>query len=133
MKAQLDETLSAVKRYFRERNDVAFAYLFGSRARGTHHSMSDVDLAVYLTESPFSTKRLEILGDLVDILRTDNVDLVILNTASSGLCARVIRSRKVLVDTLPFLRHGFESRTIRTYMDFSKIENRILERRYLHG
>ena len=131
--SQLSKSLEAVIEYFISRDDVAFAYLFGSRARGTQHSMSDVDIAVYLTESPFSAKRLEILGDMIDILRTDSVDLVVLNTASSGLCARVIWSRKVLVDKLPFLRQGFESRTIRTYLDFSKVENRILEQRYLRG
>jgi len=100
---------------------------------GVTTPFSDVDIAVHLTEGPFSEKRLEILGDLMDILRTDNLDLVILNTASASLKARVIRNRVILADNLPFIRHIFESRTLRAYMDFSKIETRILEQRYLHG
>jgi hypothetical protein len=36
----------------------------------------------------------------------------------------VIRSKRVLAE-----RHAFESRSLREYMDFSKLENRILERR----
>ena len=133
MNAPLAENLLDVKNYLNERDDIAFAYLFGSRARGVPTPFSDVDIAVYLTEGPFSEKRLEILGDLMDILRMDNLDLVILNTVSESLKARVIRNRVILADNLPFIRHIFESRTLRAYMDFSKIETRILELRYLHG
>jgi len=133
MNAPLAENLLDVKNYLNERDDIAFAYLFGSRARGVPTPFSDVDIAVYLTEGPFSEKRLEILGDLMDILRMDNLDLVILNTVSESLKARVIRNRVILADNLPFIRHIFESRTLRAYMDFSKIETRILEQRYLHG
>ncbi|MCF8146544.1 MAG: nucleotidyltransferase domain-containing protein [Deltaproteobacteria bacterium] len=129
----LPEEMAAVKNYFTERNDVAFAYLFGSKARGTGGPLSDIDIAIYLTEGPFSEKRIEILGDLIDILRTDNIDLILLNTASESLRARVIRNRLILADNLPFTRHRFESQTMRAYMDFSKMEHRILERRYLHG
>jgi len=133
MKITPAENLAAVKKYLRGRDDIAFAYLFGSSAQGTLNPLSDLDIAVHLTERPFSDKRLGILGDLIDILHTDNLDLIILNTASEGLRARVIRSRVILADNLPFVRHLFESRTIRAYMDFSKIENRILEQRYLRG
>jgi len=132
MKTTVSENLAAVKRYLKERDDIEFAYLFGSSARGASNPLSDVDIAVYFSKGPYSGRRLEILGDLIDILHTDNLDLVILNTASESLRARVIRSRVILCDNRPFARHLFESRTMRTYMDFSKIENRILEQRYLH-
>jgi uncharacterized protein len=133
MNTPLAENLLDVKNYLNERNDIAFAYLFGSRARGVPTPFSDMDIAVYLTEGPFFEKRLEILGDLMDILLMDNLDLVILNTVSQSLKARVIRNRVILADNLPFIRHIFESRTLRAYMDFSKIETRILEQRYLNG
>ena len=133
MNTPLAENLLDVKNYLNERDDIAFAYLFGSRARGVPTPFSDMDIAVYLTEGPFFEKRLEILGDLMDILLMDNLDLVILNTVSQSLKARVIRNRVILADNLPFIRHIFESRTLRAYMDFSKIETRILEQRYLNG
>ena len=133
MNTPLAENLLDVKNYLNERNDIAFAYLFGSRARGVPTPFSDMDIAVYLTEGPFFEKRLEILGDLMDILLMDNLDLVILNTVSQSLKARVIRNRVILADNLPFIRHIFESRTLWAYMDFSKIETRILEQRYLNG
>jgi predicted nucleotidyltransferase len=127
------EAVAAVKKYLTERDDIAFAYLFGSRAKEISSPLSDVDIAVYLTQGPLSDKRLTILGDLIDILHRDDVDLVLLNTASEGLKARIVKNRVILADNIPFTRHRFESHTLRVYMDFSKFENRILEHRYLHG
>jgi len=74
-----------------------------------------------------------IIGDVIDILKTDRLDLVILNTAPLSPKMRIMKSRKVIADNVPFIRHAFESATIRTCLDFSKIEDRILARRYLYG
>jgi hypothetical protein len=133
VESSFPERLNAAKRYLSDRKDIAFAYLFGSRALGRGHPLSDVDIAIYLTEGPYGAKRLEILGDLVDLFHDDRVDLVILNSASPGLKARVVRARVILAENLPFVRHRFESLAVREYMDFSKMEQRILEQRYLHG
>jgi hypothetical protein len=125
--------LTAARRYLQEREDIAFAYLFGSMATGKTTPLSDVDIAVYLIGGDLPQKRLELIGDLCDRLGTDRLDLVILNTAPPGLRARVVRSKRVLAERMPTKRHAFESRTLREYMDFSKLENRILEQRYRHG
>lgn len=129
----LTKRLIQTESYLRARSDIAFAYLFGSLAenRGTH--LSDVDIAVYLTEGRFEDKRFQILGDLIDIFRTDRLDLVILNTAPLILKMKIIQTRRILADNFPYIRHTFESAIIRTYLDFSKMENRILEGRYMHG
>jgi hypothetical protein len=121
------------QRYFNSRSDIAFAYLFGSIANGKSTGLSDIDIAVYLLKGDFAKKRLDILGALIDIFKIDGIDLVVLNSASPSLKIRIIRSKKVLSDNMPFLRRRFESSVIRTYFDFSKIESRILEKRYLHG
>jgi len=34
--------------YFKTRRDIAFAFLFGSQARGNASKLSDIDIAVYL-------------------------------------------------------------------------------------
>ena len=119
--------------YLKSSKDIAFAYLFGSVAKNRATHLSDVDMAVYVTEGKLTDKRYQILGDLMDIFKTDNLDLVILNTAPLTLKMKIIQTKKVLADNVPYLRHKFESQTMRTYFDFSKIENRILEDRYLHG
>ena len=125
--------LIQAENYFRARKDIAFAYLFGSLAENRATHLSDVDIAVYLREGRFADKRFEILGDLIDILKTDRLDLVILNTASLSLKMKIIQTRRILADNFPYIRHTFESAIMRTYFDFSKMENRILEERYMHG
>lgn len=120
--------------YLAGRPDVEFACLFGGAARGRTSPQSDVDIAVYLapTAAPAKTK-LEILGALMDILRTEDIDLVILNSAPISLRGRILMDRRTIADRNPFLRHRYESLTMREFSDFSVRERAILEGRYLHG
>jgi predicted nucleotidyltransferase len=113
---------------------ILFAYLFGGLARGKLQPLSDMDLAVYLTEScSLSEVKLDILGNLIDILQTDEIDLVVRNTAVLPLKMNILKTKKVIVNKDPFARHKFESLTIRKFFDFSMIESTILQRRYLNG
>ncbi|MFH1985722.1 MAG: nucleotidyltransferase domain-containing protein [Pseudomonadota bacterium] len=122
--------LPAVTVFLSRQADVAFAYLFGSQATGRITAMSDIDIAVYLIE-PYTTKRhLDLLGHLNDILKTDDIDFVVLNSALLSLKYRIIKPRQVICENQPFKRHAFESATIREYFDFHKFESRILEERF---
>ena len=67
--------------------EVKAVYLFGSRATGSADENSDYDIAV-LCERGTSSERcgmlqIELNGRLCIALRTDAVDLVVMNTASS--------------------------------------------------
>jgi len=70
---------------------------------------------------------------LIDILRTDEVDLVVLNAANLPLVINILKNKKIIVDKEPFTRHIFESLAMRKYFDFSVKEAAILQRRYLYG
>ena len=133
MREDISKRLVRAEHYLKSREDIAFAYLFGSYAQGKEIPLSDVDIAVYLTKGKFRDKRFEILGDLIDLLKTDKLDLVILNSAALSLKMKIIQTKRVVADNFPFIRHAFESATMRTYMDFSKIEIRLLEKRFLYG
>jgi uncharacterized protein len=120
--------------YLQSQSDVPFAYLFGSLAKGKITPLSDVDIAVYLSDKKkLLLRKIEILGELTNILKTDEIDLVLLNTAPLTLKMKILESKKVISDKDPFLRHRFESLVMREYFDFSVIEGAILERRFLHG
>jgi hypothetical protein len=59
--------------------------------------LSDKDIAVYLAEScSFSEIKLDILGSLVEILQTDEIDLVVLNTAELPLRMNILKTKKVI-------------------------------------
>jgi len=120
--------------FLRSHPRVIFSYLFGSLARKKQSPLSDVDIAVYLKPGTnFAEYKLEILGELMDILQTDEIDLVILNTADIPLVMNIVKAKEIIVDNDPFERHRFESLTMRKYFDFSYKELGQLRRRYLHG
>ncbi|MFH1170684.1 MAG: HepT-like ribonuclease domain-containing protein [Candidatus Vogelbacteria bacterium] len=84
--------------YFKKRDDVAFAYLFGSVVKGTTHLDSDVDIGVYFTpKTPgleYEAKseypgESEIWSDIEKITKRET-DLVVLNRASVEIFFSVI-------------------------------------------
>jgi predicted nucleotidyltransferase len=130
----IEDMLPKTETYLRSRPDILFAYLFGGLARGKPLPLSDVDIAVYLRETvDLFEKKLEILGKLTDLLETDEIDLVMLNEAPLTLRMKVLENKRIIVDNDPFLRHEYESLTMREYFDFSTKEMAILERRFLYG
>ena len=81
----IEQRLPLASEYLRSHPKVVFAYLFGGLARGERRPLSDVDIAVYLAGTVATADvKLDILGKLIDILGTDEIDLVILNTASTA-------------------------------------------------
>lgn len=113
---------------------VIFSYLFGSLATQNVSPLSDVDIAVYLKPgADIAECKLEILGGLMDVLHTDEIDLVILNSVEPALLIRVLKNKRVIVDKDPFSRHIFESLAMRMSLDFSIFESAHLNRRYMNG
>jgi predicted nucleotidyltransferase len=113
---------------------VVFAYLFGGVAKGDLRPLSDVDVGVYLDESidPIEA-RLEVVGVTTAHLGTDEVDLVVLNSAPTALVGRILQTRRVICDHDPFRRHQFESLALREFFDFRILEHRLLARRDMGG
>ena len=110
---------------------VVFAYIFGGLASGRQRPLSDVDIAVYLDSyvDKIETK-LDIIGVLSDALKTDEIDLVVLNGAPISLVGRVLMKKRLIVDKQPFIRHSFESLALREFFDFSRKEQDVLSRRF---
>ena len=101
---------------------IAFAYIFGSHAKKTAGPLSDVDIAVYFDEAvgrdEYFDLRLAVLGDLVDSLRTDDVDLVILNDAPPLLAHRIVKEGQILFSADEEHRVAFEVRAVLGYLDW---------------
>ncbi len=109
--------------------NIIFAYLFGGLLKDKPNPLSDVDVAVYVKNIK-KLDYLELFGNISNVLGTDEIDLVILNTAQLSLTGRVLQNRKVLVDKDPFLRHKYESTVLREFFDFKIKERDILKRRF---
>ena len=132
--ANILELLPGAVKYLESHPKVLFSYLFGSLAKGSPLPLSDVDIAVYLADTINRVDdKLDILGKLMDILQTDEIDLVVLNTAGLPLIMNILKCKKIIVDKDPYVRHIFESLSMRKFFDFSIKESAQLKRRYLNG
>jgi predicted nucleotidyltransferase len=99
------ELLETLERYFSKRNDIAFAFLFGSATRGKIRKEGDIDIAVYFrpdkgVEWENFSKRYKgenrIALDLERLLKKE-IDLVVLNRARSVLADEIIRKGKSII------------------------------------
>jgi len=96
---------------------VKFAYLFGSRARGQAGPLSDTDVAVYLDRriKP-GDYRLKLMEKLAKFLKSDHLDLVVLNQAPPLLRHEIIKYGRLLKDDAS-RRIPFEAEAIRECFD----------------
>ncbi len=95
-----DHDIDTLKRYFENRKDVAFAFLFGSQARGTATKLSDIDIAVYFypekrhpieyEEKIFYKGEDEVCRNVEGLLKKE-IELLVLNRISACVAASAIR------------------------------------------
>lgn len=106
----------------RRRGRVAFAYVFGSAARGAHSSGSDIDIAVWLARGPADREWAyrSLLPDLMAAAGTDAVDLTVLNNAPPALRFAVQKTGELLFqgEADRQARLKFEQRARKDYWDF---------------
>jgi hypothetical protein len=125
----IHQKIDSLKGIFTGDSNIVFAYLFGGLLKDKPNPLSDVDVAVYVKNIK-KLDYLELFGNIANVIGTDEIDLVILNTAQLSITGRVLQNRKVLVDKDPFLRHKYESIILREFFDFTIKERDILKRRY---
>ena len=103
---------------------VAYALVFGSSARGTRHTESDVDVALGLARGA-SPAALE-LGEIASKLEAAagrRVDLVLIDEAPPGLAYRVFRDGRLLFERDRKALVERKARAILEYLDFQPVED----------
>ena len=106
------------------------AYLFGSVARGTDSSSSDIDVGLLLRTAPsgeLNDLRFNLEGNLERALG-QRTQVVILNNAPPDLVHRVLRDGRLLLDRDRAARIRFEVRARNEYFDLLPILNRYRRR-----
>lgn len=121
--------VSKLNDFFNKDSNIVFAYLFGGLLKDRQSPLSDVDIAVFV-EDIKKLNYLNFFNSVTNVLGTDEVDLIILNTSPLSLTGRILQNRRIIIDKNPFLRHRFESDVLRKFFDFRIKERDILKRRY---
>ncbi|WP_039766014.1 MULTISPECIES: type VII toxin-antitoxin system MntA family adenylyltransferase antitoxin [unclassified Caldicellulosiruptor] len=102
-------------------NKVVAAYLFGSFALGTYTPLSDIDIAILfdkeLSKGIVEELENEILDGLMKMLKTDEIDLVILNHAPLSVRYGVLKTAKMVYCSNIEKTIDFQTEVISKYLD----------------
>ncbi|BDR66051.1 type VII toxin-antitoxin system MntA family adenylyltransferase antitoxin [Clostridium tetani] len=96
---------------------IKLLYIFGSYAKGKNNKNSDLDIAVLLDENYNPMDKLRLIGDLTLIFKRDDIDLVILNSASPVLRHQIIKYGKLVYMEREETKVFFEVKVLNVYMD----------------
>ncbi len=92
-----EELISKLKNYFGQKDEVEFAYLFGSYARGDNYKLSDIDVAVMCKKE---CDTVQILSEISRLLHFEDIDIVDLKKLrNNSLLMDVIKEGIVLKDS----------------------------------
>ena len=138
---RMEELLQA---YFKNREEVILAYLFGSFVNWKNGQFHDIDIGVFLDpegeevldrEMPYGYHSF-LTAEVIHLLKFDRVDVVILNNAPPLLLRRVIGTGKLLFYRSESDRIRFEIVSLKRYSDTAqirKIKRLYMERRMEKG
>jgi len=106
--------------FFSTIDNVHIAYLFGSTVKGNVNKLSDIDIAVMLDEN-LSKKdmldmELDLISELTRVLKSDKIDLVVLNYTPLLLKYNIIKYGHFLT-SYESKRIAFEANVMSRYLD----------------
>ena len=122
-----------------KRNKVVLAYIYGSVAKEKESSLSDIDIAVLLSNEVKKNKyfdlRIKISMEIDRILKTGKTEVVCLNQVPSLLKHRAVY-HGILIYDAENLESDFELQVLQEYEDFRyHLENsyKIMEKQIKNG
>jgi uncharacterized protein len=108
-------------------SELSAAWIFGSVARGTHRSGSDLDVALLYRTAPTPTLAglgFDIAHEL-ELAVSRAVDVVVLNTSSADLIHRVLRDGVLVLESDRGARVAFEVNARAQYFDLAPLRARM--------
>jgi hypothetical protein len=120
--ANVTKKIPAVTAKIAVDEDVVALYTFGSLARENLKPLSDLDFGILLSGSLDRKQRfdkhLDLIGIFTETLRTDEVDLVILNDAPLRFARQILATGKLLFCRDQNRLVDFIEKTTKRYLDF---------------
>ena len=128
IKGDLTPLINKLRKKLREEKEVLFAYIIGSYATGKNNPMSDFDIALYLEDDKDIFERKLYFNSLItDILKTDEVDIIILNNSSPFFVHHALKNAKLLFSKNEEKRISFLVKNLKEYFDMEYYYQRFKE------
>jgi len=115
-----------IKEFCKEHKAI-FVYLFGSFAENRQYPNSDLDIAIYLEDSD-EVCLAKINSELSKSLKTDKVDIIILNKASIFMQFKIIQKGKLIYCHDELNRIRYEAKIMSLYFDRQYYYRRHIEK-----
>ena len=121
----ITEISEKLRNFFEKREEVQFAVIFGSLAKGTANKLSDVDIAVmvdphFKDTSPYGYHA-TLTADLMQELKRNDVDVIMLDEAPIVLKYQVLRYGEFIHIRDKQARIQFQVDTLNQYDDFKEL------------
>ena len=114
---RLGDKLEELKEFLASQSIVEAAWVFGSYGTDTQNEDSDIDIAVLFGGETRLAEELQLESDICEVLRTDQVDVVILNNATIFLKHSVFVSGKLLYERAADTESDFFENVMKYYPD----------------
>jgi uncharacterized protein len=116
---KLDELTVRLTDVLKTRSSIWLVYLFGSQAEGSPGPKSDYDFAVLLDRDRDDRQlQAELAHELAIALKTELVDVVVLNRAPVELAYAVIANGRLLYERDVATRVEYEAKVLGLYGDY---------------
>lgn len=120
--AKVSDIQKKIVRVLSPREEIISCWLFGSYAKNKQNNLSDIDIAILLDVNAVCVQsdalyKLKILDLLLGALETNNVDLVVINTAPPLLKHRIVTQGVLCFDKQPILQRRFTVKALNEFLD----------------
>ena len=117
---------TCLEKFFKEKENICLALLFGSFAVKRVTAESDIDIAIFFQRIPDFYEK-QALKDELEILLKRDVDIAVLNTASPILKMQVLKNGILIVDRGSSYFSRFTIDTVNQYSDLKMIRKKAEE------
>ncbi len=125
------DLIEMLREYFKDKEEILLAFIFGSIVNSQITRESDVDIAILFNRMPDFKEILYLKGRLSDLIKRE-IDIVVLNNASPIIRMQVLKKGLLVANKDRAKYNDFFVRTIKEYEDL-KYQRREIEENILRG
>lgn len=116
----IKDITEVLKEYFRNKEEILLAFIFGSAVSSRLTKGSDVDVAVLFSKMPDFSEVLKITTDISETIGRE-VDIVVLNNSSPVIRMQVLKNGKLIKSIDNASYNNFFVRTVKEYDDLKYV------------
>lgn len=107
--------------------DVIALYSFGSSVQNALKPLSDLDFGILLSNRMDKTqcfdKHIELIGLFTDSLKTEEIDLILMNHVPTRIAFQILKTGKLLFCNDRPALIDFREHLVRSYLDFKYVRD----------